>query len=146
MADSIRKVALRQTKTSLENVAKLQEVFLRPTALESVTKWPVAVVGVGQDERFDYVQWVGGSEDKEFIGVIEIDLVTDMDEEELIYDLLDLVDDVEVQIGSDFAVFKALTPSVYLMSPVMLAEDPIIDVDRELTAVQCRFTYHNASL
>jgi len=143
MADGIRKAALKQTISSLENVSKLQEVFLRPTALESITKWPVAVVGVGQDERAIYVQWVGGSEDKELIGVIEIDLVTDQDDEELIYDLLDLVDDVEVKIGADFAVFKALTPAVYLMSPVMLDEDPIIDVERELTAVRVRFTYHN---
>ena len=143
MADSIRKAALKQTISSLEQVSKLQEVFLRPTALESITKWPVAVVGVGQDERASYVQWVGGSEDKELIGVIEIDLVTDQDDEELIYDLLDLVDDVEVQIGSDFATFRDLTPRVYLMSPIMLDEDPVIDVERELTAVRVRFTYHN---
>ena len=143
MADSIRKTALKQTVASLEKVSKLREVFLRPTALESITKWPVAVVGVGQDERASYVQWVGGSEDKELIGVIEIDLVTDQDDEELIYDLLDLVDDVEVQIGADFATFRDLTPRVYLMSPIMLDEDPVIDVERELTAVRVRFTYHN---
>lgn len=143
MADGIRKIALKQTVDSLGNVAKLRDIFLRPTALESITKWPVAVVGVGQDERSTYVRWVGGSEDKELIGVIEIDLVTDQDDEELIYDLLDLVDDVETRIGADFALFKALTPSVYLNSPVMLDEDPIIDIERELTAVRCRFTYHN---
>ncbi len=145
MADSIRKVALKQTVCCLENVAKLRKVFLRPTALESTNKFPIAVVGVGQDERADYVQWVGGSEDKELVGVIEIDLVTDQDDEELIYDLLDLVDDVEVEIGGAFATFRGLTPAVYLKSPVHLDEDPIIDVERELTAVRCRFTYHNGS-
>ena len=143
MADNIRKVALKQTVSSLENVSKLREVFLRPTSFEAVNKWPIAVVGIGQDERHDYVQWVGGSKDKELIGVIEIDLVTDQDDEELIYDLIDLVDDIEVRIDSDFDLFKALTPTVYLMSPIMLDEDPIIDTERELTAVRCRFTYHN---
>lgn len=143
MAENIRKVALRQTVDSLKNISKLREVHLRPTALESINQFPIAVVGVGQDERATYVQWAGGSEDNELIGVIEIDLVTDQDDEELIYDLLDLVDDVEVEIGGAFATFKALTPAVYLMSPVQLDEDPIIDIERELTAVRCRFTYHN---
>ena len=139
---SIRRTALVQTQDSLKNVSKLQEVFLRPTAIESVDRWPIAIVGIGQDERVNYVQWGPGT-DKEIVGVIEIDLVSDEDDEELILDLLDLVDDVELQIEADIATFRTLTPEVYIISPVHLGEDPIIDIERGLTAVRCRFTYHN---
>ena len=142
MADSLRKTALKQTICSLEKVQKFRKVFLRPTAFEFVNKWPVAIVGVGQDQRADYVN-AGPGTDKEIIGVIEIDLITDQDDEELIYDLLDLVDEVEQQIEADIATFRLLTPRVYIMSPVKLDEDPIIDIERELTAVRCSFTYHN---
>lgn len=139
----LRQSALKQTVASLENVSKLQGVFVRPTILESVNDWPIAVITIGQDERADYVQWVGGSEDDEVVGVIEIDLVTDQDDEELIFDLLDLFDDVADQIAGDFSIFRDLTVPVYLKTPLHLDEDPIIDIERELTAVRCRFTYHN---
>ena len=133
---------MRQTICSLENVQKFRNVFLRPMAFEFINKWPVAIVGVGQDQRADYVN-AGPGTDKEIIGVIEIDLITDQDDEELICDLLDLVDDVEQRIEDDIATFRLLTPRVYIMSPVKLDEDPIIDIERELTAVRCSFTYHN---
>jgi len=143
VANSFRKTALMQTITSLEAVSSLRSIHLRPVSFEFVNEFPVALVGVGQDERADYVN-IGPGIDKEIIGVIEMDLITNQaHEEELIYDLLDLVDEVEVQIETDVATFRGLTPAVYINSPVHLDEDPIIDMERELTAVRCRFTYHN---
>jgi len=143
MVDGFRRTALRQTVISLESIEKLQEVHLRPTSIEYVNEWPVAIVGTGQDSRATYVN-AGPGTDKEIIGVIEIDLINDGKyDDELIYNLLDLVDDIEVQIEADIATFRGLDPPVYIMSPVSLDEDPVIDTERELTAVRCRFTYHN---
>ena len=142
MAQTVRHVFLVQMEKTLGKVKKIKLVSSSPQTVAQAPERPAAFISNGPDLKRDFRPFpnTDGSEDAKVRGFIR--LYSNQEDGNLAKDQEELIQDVVNQIKSDFDVFTALTPKLYIEG-VFVISDPIIDLQQDLSIVTLAVDYHN---
>lgn len=127
---------------TLGKVTKLRLVSTGPLTIAQSPVRPSVFVSNGSDRERDFSPFPNTDGDEDIKVEAFIRLYSDEKDENLAKDQELLIQDVIDQMKSDFDVFTALTPRVYIEA-VSVISDPIIALQQDLSIVTLGVDYHN---
>ena len=138
---NFRKIALEQFQTSLTELVSgtLKEVSMDPKSIQNFAAFPSVFIAQGADVQYEY-EGVPGN-DRRFRGQILIRVYANPDDESLIEDLLDVIQAIDDKIDGAMATFQGLSTPIYLVTPARIIDDPLIDLQRDLSEVTLAVDY-----